>query len=616
MDYEGLAKDILKEVGGKENINTAWHCATRLRFKLKDEDKANTEKINDMPGVVTVVKSAGQYQVVIGNSVAKVFEPLAKAAGLDDADQQTTTDTTEKIKESLVNRFISFISGVFTPFLGAMAGTGVLKGLLALAVAAGWMQTTSGTYQIWYAAGDAFFYFLPIFLAFTAAARLKVNQYVAAALAGSLLYPSLVTLLAGSKPVDFLGITVVGTTHSSSVIPILLAVWLLSYVEPVLDKMFHESIRNILTPMFSLVIMVPLTLLVVGPLGTGLGSILSSAVESVYNVAPYVAGAVLGGFWEVFVIFGIHWTFVPIMTNNIGQLGHDYMLPMLAVAVLAQAGAALGVFLKTKDQKMKSLAGSAAVTSILGITEPAIYGVTLKLKKPFIFASIAGAIGVAIAGIGGAQATAFTLPSILALPTYLGKGFVSVVVGISISFVLATVLTYFFGVPKSVDVAESEKLTDFHEEQVMAPVAGTIIPLSAVKDEVFASGAMGSGIAIVPDSNDLVSPLDGTVVAVYPSKHAVGLISDSGAEILLHVGIDTVQLNGEHFEQFVQQSQKVKVGDKLLTFDRQAIAAAGYDTTVMVIVTNTANYQVEETQETAASNQWVLALKPQVQPQA
>ncbi|OSP81899.1 PTS beta-glucoside transporter subunit IIABC [Leuconostoc citreum] len=609
MNYETLAKDILGLVGGKANINEAWHCATRLRFKLKDENKAQTAEIEALPGVVTVVKSAGQYQVVIGNSVAKVFEPLAAAAGLEHLDNQTHAPS-DKPKENIVNRFISFISSVFTPFLGAMAGTGVLKGLLALLVAIGWLDKTSGTYQIWYAAGDAFFFFLPIWLAFTAAKQLKVNQYVAGALAGALLYPSLATVLTGTKPLDFLGIRVIGTTYSSSVIPILLAVWLLSYLQPALDRAFHESIRNILTPLVSLLIMVPLTLLVVGPLGTSVGTVLSSGVESIYNVAPYVAGAVMGAMWQVFVIFGVHWTFVPVMTNNIGQLGHDYMLPMLSVAVLSQAGATLGVFLKTKDKKMKALAGSAVLTGILGITEPAIYGVTLKLKKPFIFSTIAGGIGGAIAGGGGAQASAFTLPSLLALPTYLGKGFMSVVVGIIVAFVLAAVLTYWFGVPSASLEKTTQKVSSV-EEEVMAPVSGTIVPLSTVKDEVFASGAMGRGIAIVPEADTLVSPIKGKVVAVYPSKHAIGLISDDGLEILLHVGIDTVQLNGEHFEQFVKQDQQVDVGDKLLVFDREAIQSAGYDITVMMIITNAENYNIRETEDTATNGNWLLAVAPQ-----
>lgn len=610
MDYGVLANNILAGVGGKDNIGSAWHCATRLRFKLKDESKADTEKIENMDGVITVVKSAGQYQVVIGNNVARVFEPLADAIGLARDDAQSDNQE-EKKKDNIVNRFIGFISSVFTPFLGAMAGTGVLKGLLALFVTLGWLQESSGTYQIWYAAGDAFFYFLPVWLAFTAAAHLKVNQYVAAALAGALLYPNLITLLAGSKPVTFFGLTVVGTTYSSSVIPILLAVWMLSYLQPILDKFFHDSVRNIFTPMVSLIIMVPVTLLVVGPLGTSVGTVLSSSVESVYRVAPYAAGAVMGALWQVFVIFGVHWTFVPVMTNNISQLGYDYLLPMLSVAVLAQSGAALGVFLKTKDAKMKSLAGSSVLTGVLGITEPAIYGVTLKLKRPFIFATIAGGIGGAIAGGGGAHANAFTLPSLLALPTYLGKGFTSVVIGLVVAFILSAVATYLFGVPSQpkdskTDAKNPEEIQD---DLVIAPVSGTIIPLESVKDEVFASGAMGKGIAIVPDDDQIVSPIVGTVAAVYPSEHAIGLISNGGVEVLIHVGIDTVQLNGKHFNQLVEQGQKVSVGTPLITFDRQAIQEAGYDPTVMVIITNTADYEITETQDTVANQNWLLQLK-------
>ncbi|USI46634.1 beta-glucoside-specific PTS transporter subunit IIABC [Leuconostoc mesenteroides] len=610
MDYGVLANNILAGVGGKDNIGSAWHCATRLRFKLKDESKADTEKIENMDGVITVVKSAGQYQVVIGNNVARVFEPLADAIGLARDDAQSDNQE-EKKKDNIVNRFIGFISSVFTPFLGAMAGTGVLKGLLALFVTLGWLQESSGTYQVWYAAGDAFFYFLPVWLAFTAAAHLKVNQYVAAALAGALLYPNLITLLAGSKPVTFFGLTVVGTTYSSSVIPILLAVWMLSYLQPILDKFFHDSVRNIFTPMVSLIIMVPVTLLVVGPLGTSVGTVLSSSVESVYRVAPYAAGAVMGALWQVFVIFGVHWTFVPVMTNNISQLGYDYLLPMLSVAVLAQSGAALGVFLKTKDAKMKSLAGSSVLTGVLGITEPAIYGVTLKLKRPFIFATIAGGIGGAIAGGGGAHANAFTLPSLLALPTYLGKGFTSVVIGLVVAFVLSAVATYLFGVPSQpkdskTDAKNPEEIQD---DLVIAPVSGNIIPLESVKDEVFASGAMGKGIAIVPDDDQIVSPIVGTVAAVYPSKHAIGLISNGGVEVLIHVGIDTVQLNGKHFNQLVEQGQKVSVGTSLITFDRQAIQEAGYDPTVMVIITNTADYEITETQDTVANQNWLLQLK-------
>lgn len=610
MDYKVLAENILNDVGGKDNIDTAWHCATRLRFKLKNEKLADTQKIENLDGVVTVVKSAGQYQVVIGNAVAKVFDPLAEMADLENVDSQNDDKTTET-KDNVLNRFIGFISSVFTPFLGAMAGAGILKGLLALFVALGWLTTKSGAYQIWYAAGDGFFYFLPILLAFTAAKKLKVNQFVAVALATTLVYPTLVAITASSQTINFFNIPVIPTTYTSSVIPILLAVWVMSAIEPLLDKIFPESIRNIFTPLFLLIIMAPLTLIVVGPLGASIGAILSSGVSAIYNFAPALAGALLGAFWEVFVIFGVHWTFVPVMMNNISRLGYDPLLPILSVAVISQAGAALGVFLKSKDTKMKSLAGSSVATALLGITEPTIYGVTLKLKRPFILASIAGAIGGAIAGGGQAHASSFTLPSLLALPTYLGSGFISVIIGLVVAFVLGTVLTYLFGFSK-VGNDHTTIVVPVQKDgvqQLITPVTGTIIPLKNVKDEVFASEAMGQGVAIVPNDNTIKSPVAGTISAVYPTGHAIGIISQYGAEVLIHIGIDTVELNGQFFKTLVQQNQKVSVGESLVEFDREAISEAGFDTTVMLIITNTPNYNVVVTENTlAGTDEQILTL--------
>ncbi|MBZ5998965.1 beta-glucoside-specific PTS transporter subunit IIABC [Leuconostoc gelidum] len=610
MDYKVLAENILNDVGGKDNIDTAWHCATRLRFKLKNEKLADTQKIENLDGVVMVVKSAGQYQVVIGNAVAKVFDPLAEMADLENVDSQNDDKTTET-KDNVLNRFIGFISSVFTPFLGAMAGAGILKGLLALFVALGWLTTKSGAYQIWYAAGDGFFYFLPILLAFTAAKKLKVNQFVAVALATTLVYPTLVAITASSQTINFFNIPVIPTTYTSSVIPILLAVWVMSVIEPILDKIFPESIRNIFTPLFLLIIMAPLTLIVVGPLGASIGAILSSGVSAIYNFAPALAGALLGAFWEVFVIFGVHWTFVPVMMNNISRLGYDPLLPILSVAVISQAGAALGVFLKSKDTKMKSLAGSSVATALLGITEPTIYGVTLKLKRPFILASIAGAIGGAIAGGGQAHASSFTLPSLLALPTYLGSGFISVIIGLVVAFVLGTVLTYLFGFSK-VGNDHTTIVVPVQKDgvqQLITPVTGTIIPLKNVKDEVFASEAMGQGVAIVPNDNTIKSPVAGTISAVYPTGHAIGIISQYGAEVLIHIGIDTVELNGQFFKTLVQQNQKVSVGESLVEFDREAISEAGFDTTVMLIITNTPNYNVVVTENTlAGTDEQILTL--------
>jgi len=609
MDYKALAQQILTDIGGKENIVKAWHCATRLRFNLKAVDKADTEAINNLDGVITVVQSAGQYQVVIGNSVAKVYDALADIAGLanDAAQPQATEDAGEK--QNIVNRFIGFISGIFTPFLGALAGAGILKGLLALGVALNWLSVNSGAYQIWYAAGDAIFYFLPIFLAFTAAKQLHVNQFVSVSLGAALLYPTLVAVMSKSATLHFFGIPVVPTTYTSTVIPILLAVWVLSYLEPLFDKLFPEAIRNIFTPLLSLIVMVPLTMMIVGPIGGAISNALANGMMAVYNFLPVGAGLIMGAFWQVFVIFGVHWTFVPLMMNNIAKMGYDPLLPILSAAVLSQAGAALGVFLKIKDPKMKALAGSSVITAFFGITEPTIYGVTLKLKRPFYCAVAGGAAGGAIAGAFQVHASSFTLPSLLALPTYLGQGFAGELIGLAVAFVGAAVLTYFFGVTNEApDETTTAKLAD---DTIMAPVEGTIIPLTSVKDEVFASEAMGKGLAIVPTNGEVKSPVTGTVSAVYPTGHAIGITADNGAEILIHIGIDTVQLNGKYFETLVKQNAHVNQGELVTKFDAEKIKAAGYDTTVMVIVTNTTSYAaVEPTDATEAQGNWLLKLQP------
>lgn len=613
MDNKALAQQILDNIGGKSNIVKAWHCATRLRFNLKAVDKANTEAINNLDGVITVVQSAGQYQVVIGNSVAKVYDALADLAGLanDDAQPAAAADTVEK--QNVLNRFIAFISGIFTPFLGALAGAGILKGLLALGVALNWLSANSGAYKIWYAAGDAIFYFLPIFLAFTAAKQLHVNQFVSVSLGAALLYPTLVAVMSKSATMHFFGIPVVPTTYTSTVIPILLAVWVLSYLEPLFDKLFPEAIRNIFTPLLSLIVMVPLTMMVVGPIGGAISNALANGMMAVYNFLPVGAGLIMGAFWQVFVIFGVHWTFVPLMMNNIAKMGYDPLLPILSAAVLSQAGAALGVFLKVKDPKMKALAGSSVITAFFGITEPTIYGVTLKLKRPFYCAVAGGAVGGAIAGAFQVHASSFTLPSLLALPTYLGQGFAGELIGLAVAFVGAAVLTYFFGVTNEAPVKTETKsaTTELSDDTIMAPVEGTIIPLTSVKDEVFASEAMGKGLAIVPTNNEVKSPVTGTVSAVYPTGHAIGITADNGAEILIHIGIDTVQLNGKYFETLVKQNAHVNQGDVVTKFDAEKIKAAGYDTTVMVIITNTNSYSaVEATDATEAQGNWLLKLKP------
>ncbi|PTM25564.1 PTS beta-glucoside transporter subunit IIABC [Lacticaseibacillus rhamnosus] len=610
MGETALAKQLLKLVGGKQNINQVWHCATRLRFTLKDQDKVPKEKVEALDGVITVVEASGQFQVVIGNNVSDVYQEVVKLEpSLSDGTEGPATVTHEKMTfKRAFNGLLTFISGVFTPFLGAMAGAGILKGLLSLAVVLGWLTTKSGAYQIWWAAADGIFYFLPLALAFTAAKQLKVNQFVAMAIAAAMVYPNIVALV-GKPSIDFFGIPVVAANYTATVLPILLVVVVQKFLEPFFNKIWHESVRNILAPLCLLVVIVPLTMLVVGPVSSILSNGLATAIVSLNKSVPVLAGMILGGFWQVFVIFGVHWALVPVMMNNIALYGTDPMMPILLPAVLAQAGAAFAVFLKARDAKMKSLAGSSTITALFGITEPTIYGITLKLKKPFYCACVAGAVGGIIVAMSGAGANVASLASVLSLPTYLGKGFSVSVIGDVVAFVLGVGLTLAFGginAPAK-NQAAAEVVAD-HAETLAAPVKGTLVALSDVPDEVFASGTMGQGIAIEPEENVVKSPVAGTVSLVYPTGHAIGITSDKGAEILIHIGIDTVNLKGKHFKALIEQGQKVTVGTPLVEFDYQAIQAAGYAPTVMMIVTNSDQYQVETRSDGATDDDALMTL--------
>ena len=610
MGETALAKQLLKLVGGKQNINQVWHCATRLRFTLKDQDKVPKEKVEALDGVITVVEASGQFQVVIGNNVSDVYQEVVKLEpSLSDGTEGPATVTHEKMTfKRAFNGLLTFISGVFTPFVGAMAGAGILKGLLSLAVVLGWLTTKSGDYQIWWAAADGIFYFLPLALAFTAAKQLKVNQFVAMAIAAAMVYPNIVALV-GKPSIDFFGIPVVAANYTATVLPILLVVVVQKFLEPFFNRIWHESVRNILAPLCLLVVIVPLTMLVVGPVSSILSNGLATAIVSLNKSVPVLAGMILGGFWQVFVIFGVHWALVPVMMNNIALYGTDPMMPILLPAVLAQAGAAFAVFLKARDAKMKSLAGSSTITALFGITEPTIYGITLKLKKPFYCACVAGAVGGIIVAMSGAGANVASLASILSLPTYLGKGFGVSVIGDVVAFVLGVGLTLAFGginAPAK-NQAAAEVVAD-HAETLAAPVKGTLVTLSDVPDEVFASGTMGQGIAIEPEENVVKSPVAGTVSLVYPTGHAIGITSDKGAEILIHIGIDTVNLKGKHFKALIEQGQKVTVGTPLVEFDYQAIQAAGYAPTVMMIVTNSDQYQVETRSDGATDDDALMTL--------
>lgn len=596
MKYLDLATDILNYMGGASNIKKVWHCATRLRFNVKDNNKVNQKELEKLKGIIQVVYGHEQWQLVIGTQVADVYDQLINMKEIKDS-KNLIKEKEAKNKErtgflGLLNKFISFISSLFMPFLNAICGAGVLKGVLALCTTMKWLKETSGTYVLLNAAADSLFYFLPIFIAFNAAKQLKVDRFVSVTIAGALLYPQITTLATKNITIKFLGIPVIPMSYSSSVIPIILSIWLLSYLEPMLKRLIPDSLKYVFVALIELVIMVPLTLIVVGPIGSTISSALANSIMTIYNHASLFAGLLIGGLWQVIVMFGFHWMILPLIMSNIAKLGQDPIFPIACAVVMSQAGAALGVFLKAKDNKTKQISGSACIAAIFGITEPTLYGVTLKYKKPFYIAISCSALGGIVIGLSNVEAHAFAFPSILSIPTYLGHGFVGEIIGLLISFVGAAILTYFWGLPNELN----------NKEDFRIPVEGKKVPLKDVSDPVFSSGKLGDGIGIVPMSNELVAPISGTITATFKTNHAIGITDDFGTQILIHIGINTVELKGKYFKCLVKKGDKVRKGQKLIIFDYKLIEEAGYDCTVIMTVLNDKDHLINKNLDDSDTN--------------
>jgi PTS system beta-glucosides-specific IIC component len=601
MEYRTLADEILRGVGGKENVNSVVHCATRLRFKLKDTSKADAAGLKENPGVIMVVESGGQFQVVIGNHVGAVYEALVKGSALSDSSDDDRGDN-----GSVFARAIDVISGIFTPFIGIMAASGILKGFLALALACGWMVPESGTYKVWFAASDAMFYFFPLVIGYTAGKKFGGNPFVTMMIGGAMVHPLMIAAFdvqqSGAHSEHFLGIPLVFINYTSSVIPVILAAWASSWLEKQSMKILPGALRNFITPLICLMVIVPLTFLVIGPVATWASQQLAHGYQFVYHVSPMVAGAFMGALWQVCVIFGLHWGLVPLMINNFSVLGHDTMLPLLLPAVMGQVGAVAGVMLRTKDVRTRALSGSAISAGIFGITEPAVYGITLPHRRPFIFGCVGGALGAAVLGYFQTTAYSFGFPSVFTFtqiipPTGFDKTVTAGIAGTLIALLFAALATYFFGVkqeavaPEVSEKAQADALQAPRGKTLIAsPMSGPCIALDTVKDPTFASGLLGKGVAIVPVAGRVVSPVDGTVVSLFKTHHAIGIESADGAEILIHVGIDTVKLDGKFFTPHVDVDAVVKQGDLLLEFDVQGITDAGYDLTTPVLVTNSDDY--------------------------
>ncbi|EGO7553065.1 PTS transporter subunit EIIC [Enterococcus faecalis] len=625
MDYQAIAKEILKDVGGKDNIVDVTHCYTRLRFVLKDTKQANKEALLQTEGVISVVESGGQYQVVLGNKVAHVYNALEPLLA-----QQLTTKTSTKEKNSLGNRILNTVAAIFTPVVPAIAASGMSKGILAIAVmvANNFYQVDLkplNTYIILSAASDALFYFMPVILGYSAAKVFKTNEYIAMVIGATLCYPTIVSLMTEESAVTLFGLHVTKANYVSTVIPIILAIFMLAYVQRFLEKVIPEVLKIIMVPTLSLLLMIPATLLLFGPIGIYLGDGVNWLYYYIMNFSPILLGGFIGGIWCVLVIFGAHRGLVPIGINDVARTGRQNLLAFAGAANFSQAGAAFGVFVRTKNKDLKAVAASATVTALFGITEPAIYGANLRLKKPMIYAVASGAAGGALMGWGGSYGTAFANQGLLTIPVYAEAGtkaFICYLLGCGIAFFGAFLLTIFLGfndLPLDESRQEpglkTETGTVKEKQRIQAPVQGQLVSLDQINDEVFASQQMGKTLAIYPTEEQIVSPGNGQVTALYPTHHAIGLKLDNGAEILLHIGINTVELKGRGFERFVKAGERVRLGQKLLSFDKQIIQAAGYDPTVLVIVTNTAEMAIIETTKqteiTPQTNLFFMQVKEQ-----
>ncbi|RXK63350.1 PTS beta-glucoside transporter subunit EIIBCA [Enterococcus faecalis] len=625
MDYQAIAKEILKDVGGKDNIVDVTHCYTRLRFVLRDTKQVNKEALLQTEGVISVVESGGQYQVVLGNKVAHVYNVLEPLLA-----QQLTTKTSIKEKNSLGNRILNTVAAIFTPVVPAIAASGMLKGILAIAVmvANNFYQVDLkplNTYIILSAASDALFYFMPVILGYSAAKVFKTNEYIAMVIGATLCYPTIVSLMTEESAVTLFGLHVTKANYVSTVIPIILAIFILAYVQRFLEKVIPEVLKIIMVPTLSLLLMIPATLLLFGPIGIYLGDGVNWLYYYIMNLSPILLGGFIGGIWCVLVIFGAHRGLVPIGINDVARIGRQNLLAFAGAANFSQAGAAFGVFVRTKNKGLKAVAASATVTALFGITEPAIYGANLRLKKPMIYAVASGAAGGALMGWGGSYGTAFANQGLLTIPVYAEAGtkaFICYLLGCGIAFFGAFLLTIFLGFndlpldeSRQEPVLKTEATTVKEKQRIQAPVQGQLVSLDQINDEVFASQQMGKTLAIYPTEEQIVSPGNGQVTALYPTHHAIGLKLDNGAEILLHIGINTVELKGQGFETFVKVGERVRLGQKLLSFDKQIIQAAGYDPTVLVIVTNTAEMAIIETTKqteiTPQTNLFFMQVKEQ-----
>lgn len=597
MNMKELSKNIIKSIGGKENVKEMFHCVTRLRFYLKDKNKVNLDEIKKMDGVLGAQYKSDQLQIIIGNNVQDVYAEITNQVGFIHNEESLAKK--EKFK---VTGIFEVLAGIFLPVIPALAGTGMLKGVIILLTTYFGVDAKSETMQVMNIASDCVFYFLPFLVAWSAAKKFNTNIPLALALAGCLLYPTMTTGLANKVyGISFLGLPVPFVKYAASSIPIILSVWALSYVYPLVDRCLPKALRLVFTPMFVMLIMAPASLIAFGPLANYISKGLAATVKFLFDFSPIVAGAVVGSTRPLVVLTGMHLSLGAVILQNIASYGYDTILPINTMGTLAITGASFGTWYKAKKTANKSIAMSAGISGIIGITEPGIYGVLLKFKNALIAAMIAGGVAGAFVAFFKGHSSAYVNSSLLSLPVFAGPGFIYVCIGMAMSFTIAFALVNILGLSeenketlgeesKETQVNTKLDLKNFKQINVYCPINGELIELSKIEDKVFASASMGKGIAIDPSEGKVYAPFDCEITAVYPTKHAIGLTSKDGIECLIHIGLDTVNLKGKYFDLKVEEKQLVKAGDLILEFDYDSIKKEGYTLVTPVIITNSDNY--------------------------
>jgi PTS system beta-glucosides-specific IIC component len=597
--YVTLAKDIVRLVGGKENVTNAFHCQTRVRFSLADEGKADQAAIEKLDGVISVLRSGGQFQVVIGPQVADVYEEIEPLLDLKASD----ADAAPAEKKGVFEVIVDFISGTFQPIIPALSGAGMVKAVMALLVVFNLIDKTSQTYYMLNLFSDGVFYFLPILLAFCEAQKLKCNPILAAGVAAMMLHPNWSALVTAGDPVNFFGvIPFTLASYGSSVIPIILVIFVQSYVEKWLNKHIAKSVNLVFVPMITFIVMGTLAFSVLGPLGYLAGKALASVFTFLAENAAWAPAVLIGGLCPVMVMFGLHNGIAPLGVMQMSQLGYDSIWgPGNIVSNMCQATAGLVVALRTKDPRIKQTAGSGSITAFMGITEPILYGVNLPKKYPLVASMIGGAAGGLYAGLTHTHRFATGSGGLPAILLYIGDDtlqyMINIIIAMVIGCAITAALTFFLSLRyegKDEDEASDQKadaLPEAKSGRLMAPVSGTVMPIDQSADPVFASKALGEGVAIDPTDGVVISPCNGSVTALFPTLHAIGITSDNGAEVMVHIGINTVELQGKYFSASVKVGDKVRIGQKLVTFDKDKVVEAGYNPQTMVVVTNSPSFK-------------------------